>query len=401
MPRRYARVADEAAPLIPPLGALMDLPVMGTPFRSAVRNELFAARCTVSEKVARDPSCKELVLGPGTWLNAAAVTAFFAKAPHSGGRLVLRAPGWARLAGGPVERAIDAAIVPAGTAVDAAARAALPPVVLDADEKDFGVAKGPEALDVPAPRLVACDVRSWADLLWVSLFSMTAQVRNFSAAKGLWLVASGALKSLSLDKWLIAGEMVQRGKGCDVHPSAVVEASVLGDGVKIGPGAVVRGSILQRGAEVEELALVVGSVVGANARVQRQSMFKFSVLSNSASCGGTVQLSFFGEGATLRGGSYTIDRNLDGSPVRVTLADGSLADAGPVLGVALGPRSAIGSGVWIGAGRAIPADVTVIRSPYDTVLRFGKDVPPGVYAVVDGSLAVVPTGSPRTKDAES
>lgn len=400
MARRFARIAhEEGAPQIAPLGGLAELPVLGVPFRGAVRSELFEARCTLNEKMYRDPACFELVLGPGTWINAATANALFEAAPPAGARLVIRAPGWSRLAGGPVERAVDVAIVRAGTHVDAAARAALPPIVLDADEKSFGVAKGPEALDVPAPRLVACDVRTWADLLWVSLFAMTARVRNLSPGKGLLLVTLAAARSLSLNPWRVAGKLVEKGKGCDIHPSAVVEASVLGDGVKIGPGAVVRGSILRSGAEVEELALVVGSVVGGQARVQRQAMCKFSVLSNLSSCGGTVQLSFFGEGSSLRGGSYTIDRNLDGSPVRVTAPDGALVDAGPVLGVVLGAGAMIGSGVWIGAGRAIPAGVTVIRSPYDTVLRFGANVPPGVYAVVDGSLAPVPTGTPRAKDA--
>lgn len=396
MARRFARGAnDEAAPVIPPLGALADLPLLGPPFRSAVRNELFAAGCTVNEKMRRDPAKKELVLGPATWLNGPCARAFLDAAPHSGARLVLRAPGWARFAGGPAERAIDAAVVPAGTAADAAARAALPVFVLDADEQAVSLAKGPEALDAYAPRYVAADVRSWSDLLWLNLIGMTSRVRNLSKTKGLFLVLAGAAKALSLNKWEIAGQLVERGKGCDIHPSAIVEASVIGPGVTIGAGAVVRGSIVHAGAEIEELALVFGSVIGAKARVERQAMCKFTVLSNAAILGGTVQLSFFGEGASLRGGSYTLDRNLDGKPVRVTAAGGSLVDAGPVLGAALGPRSMIGSGVWIGAGRGIPADVTVVRSPYDMVLRFGNDVPPGVYAVVDGTLAPLPGTSPK------
>lgn len=401
MARRYARVAqEEAAPVIPPLGLLADLPLLGAPFRSAVRSELIEAGCIINEKVQRDPAKKELVLGPATWMNAAAARAFLERAPHSGARLVLRAPGWSRMAGGPVERPVDAAVVPAGSAADAARRASLPPFVLDADEHDVSLAKGPETLDVAAPRHVACDVRSWADLLWLNLFGMTSRVRTLSKAKGIYLVLASAVKALSLNKWEIAGQLVERGKGCDIHPSAVVEASVIGPGVTIGPGAVVRGSIVHANAEIEELALVVGSVVGAKARVERQAMCKFTVLSNAAILGGTVQLSFFGEGASLRGGSYTLDRNLDDKPVRVTTADGSLVEAGPVLGAALGPRCMIGSGVWIGAGRGIPADVTVVRSPYDMLLRVGSNVPAGVYAVVDGTLAPVPGTSPKaSKDS--
>ena len=393
MARRFGRMAtEEGQPAIAPLGSLAELPLVIRPFRAAVRLELGEAGLTINEKVARVPGAPELVVGPATFLNAAAARAFVDAhpAPSAGVRLVIRAPGWSRLAGGPLERAVDAAIVPAGTKIDAAGRAALPPYVLDADEQEFAMARGPEALDVPAPRYVACDIATWADLLWANLFTMTARVRNLSPLKGLLLVTLGAFRALSLNPWRVAGKLVEVGKDCDVHPSAIVEASVLGDRVKIGPGAVVRGSILASGSEVEELALVVGSAVGSNARVQRQAMLKFSVLSNGASSGGVVQLSFFGEGASLRNGSYTIDRNLDASPVRVAGPGGRLVEAGPVLGIALGPRAMVGSGVWIGAGRSVPEDVTVIRSPYDTVLRVANEVPPGVYAVVDGTLAPVP-----------
>ena len=367
--------------------------ILNEPLAARVRAELMTAGFTVAGSAPNQVDCAEiagesrLVVGPGVFVNAAAARALADVAP-AGGRLRLRAPGWARLAGGPAERDLDVSIVPAGRAL--ADRGRLVVVELDADEQSFSIAEGPEALNVPAPRLVAGLVESWADVLWLNLFGMAARVRALSRARGVALVLGAAVRARSLNPWRIAGRLVEYGKGCDVHPSAVVEASVLGAGVRIGPGAVVRGSVLGDGAEVEELALLVGSVIGKRARVQRQAMTKFCVLGNGASNGGIIQLSLLADGASIRGGSYLMDRKLDGGIVSVVRADGTVAPSGPLLGGALGPGASIGSGVWLAPGRAVPPGVIVTRSAQDVLVRVPHDSAPGVYAVEGGTAVPVP-----------
>ncbi len=381
-----------------PFGPADSLPVLGEPLADARRRELAAAgfveeveRTTAGGRAA-GADRPVLLVGANVFLNAACARALLAAAPR-GGRLVLRAPGWAEVAGGAASRAIEVAVVPpsrAGAGSEGAvvpgtpSIAALPAVELDADERLFSLAEGPESLGVAAPRRVACDVRSWADLLWTNLFAMTARVRNLSPAAGAWAVARAAARSLSLNRWRIAGRLVERGRGVDVHPSAVVEASVLGEGVRIGPGAVVRGSVLGPGCEVEELALVVGASLGRRARVQRQGMVKFSVLFDEASIGGVVQLSVLGRGAAIRGGAYSLDRRLDDRPVRLRGAAG-LVEAGRALGCALGDGAALGSGVWIAPGRDLPAGVRIARSRRDVLASIPEALGAGVYEVEAGA----------------
>ena len=109
------------------------------------------------------------------------------------------------------------------------------------------------------------------------------------------------------------------------------------------------------------------------------------MVGEGALVGGIVQLSVVGDGAAIRMGSYTMDRPLDGAAVRV-VADGGLVEAGPALGVAIGPGASVGSGVWIAPGRAIPESVVVTRGPQDVLARIPEGLPPGVYAVEDGGL---------------
>ena len=55
--------------------------------------------------------------------------------------------------------------------------------------------------------------------------------------------------------------------GADVHPSAVVDHSVVMAGVKIGEHAIIRDSVILSGARLDPRVLVDGSVIGAGARI--------------------------------------------------------------------------------------------------------------------------------------
>jgi mannose-1-phosphate guanylyltransferase len=55
--------------------------------------------------------------------------------------------------------------------------------------------------------------------------------------------------------------------GADIHPTAVVDHSVVMAGVKIGEHAIIRDSVILPGARLDPRVLVDGSVIGAGARI--------------------------------------------------------------------------------------------------------------------------------------
>ena len=63
-----------------------------------------------------------------------------------------------------------------------------------------------------------------------------------------------------------------------MHPTAHVEASILGDGVVIGPRATVRNSILGDGVEVADHASVIACTVGARSYVTPKTFFVWLLL---------------------------------------------------------------------------------------------------------------------------
>ena len=247
-------------------------------------------------------------------------------------------------------------------------------VNFDAHERDVGQVAG---MAIRVADAWVFGVTHWADLLWANLLAMGpflwARLGANPARLG-W----AALRAGSFRPELVASGLVERGRGCFVHPRATVEFSVLGQHVRIGAGAVVRGCVLGDGSVVEELALVEACVVGPGARIQRQAMAKFSVIEQAAAHAGVVQLGVLGEGAEVRQGAVLFDQAL-GQDVQI-LRSGVLQPAPRgMIGVCVGPRSVLGQGVRVAAGRCIPAGLTVLSNPDSIVVRC--DVPVGFTRV--------------------
>jgi len=206
----------------------------------------------------------------------------------------------------------------------------------------------------------------WGDLTWKKVLSY------------LWRI----LTAFSLNKYKIMGRLLYKGRGCDIHPSAVVEASLLGDGVKIGPNAVVRGSVIGNGVKVDEHAEVLFSAVGDNSVCAWRSRVNFSVLyPRSLVSYPAVQTCVVGEGAVHTGGAFPIDMKLDfvhhNTEVPV-LHHGKVVGSGKqFLGACFGHGSVIGSGQWLTCGLEVPNGAFLVRDPLHVVKRVPEDVPTG------------------------
>ena len=209
----------------------------------------------------------------------------------------------------------------------------------------------------------------------------------------IWRIIKVLWKAKSLKGWRIAQALNEVGKDVSIHPSAVVEFSVLGDGVSIGPHALVRGSILGDGVTVDSQANVNASVLGQGAKVGRQAHVNLCTLFPGAmvSAGDGHQASVFGEDSFVAWGATIMDLSF-GSTIKVERnGPGSeRSDTGVhFLGAAVGHRARIGHGVKIGYGVCVPNDAFIVddspvlkgwgTGPLDvpTVIRDGKAEPKG------------------------
>ncbi len=187
------------------------------------------------------------------------------------------------------------------------------------------------------------------------------------------------------------------GKGCRIHPTAIVEASKLGDGCEIGAYAIVRASVLGAGCTIEDGAHVQMCVLEDGARVGRQtSNFACLLMEGAHSTQGMMQMASLGRNAATTRASWFHDVRFDGGNVRVEPPpfdpDAGLLDAGTrFLSVDVGHDTIVGEGVLVASGRMVPSNAKVIAEPNRVAAKLDAgidalDAGGAVLVVRDGKL---------------
>lgn len=246
---------------------------------------------------------------------------------------------------------------------------------------------------------VAMRIRHWVHILRTNHLAMAAiigEVRERPKWRNALALAWLLARSFPPNEARVMRRLVRKGKRVKIHPSAVVEASVLGDGVQIGAQAVVRASVLGDGAQVKEGSLVEMTVVGPGAMVTKDCCCNFNVLYPGAVLGwGLHQISLIGREAFVAAHAALYDFRDDGN-IEI-LHRGKVVDSGSnFLGVCVGHGAFVGADVFVAHGRSVPNGVKLVKDPQD-VLRKIEVGAPGVPLVVhDGVARPLESFVPRT-----
>lgn len=267
-------------------------------------------------------------------------------------------------------------------------------VVVEPDENllEFDVPQyylGSDKIQIPQAKNPIIEIHHWIHLLAANRAAGAMTERRISIWRGAWRLLGALFKARSLNKWRLLGKLNNIGKRCDIHPTALIEGSCLGDGVTVGPFARVMFSNVADRAVVMAGAQVEMSVIGQAAVVCQQCVVRASVLYPEAVASMTaIQQSILGNRVVTAVGSVPMDLNFK-ADVRVEL-DGKLYSSETrVLGCAIGHRCVIGSGVWIASGRAIPSDTFLIRDPNNVLQRPGAESPRDIVTIREGHLELV------------
>lgn len=248
---------------------------------------------------------------------------------------------------------------------------------------------------VTGARLVH-SVEHWTHALRINLLSMLATAEEgraeFVAApiwRKVWIALRVLWRARGFTRYALARGLNRIGKGCRIHPTAVVEASQLGDDVEVGAYALVRGCVVGDGAKIEDYAHATVSVIGKGARLGRTCMFNFCVASPGAfvSAGGGWQMSLFGRDSFVAMTATGYDLSF-GQPIRVQGPEGVVSADTHFLGICVGHRARIGAHVRIGYGMAIPNDAFVV-APSAEVLRKWPEPVEGPVTIRDGKAVPV------------
>lgn len=228
-----------------------------------------------------------------------------------------------------------------------------------------------EGLDVALTTEPVMHVRHWSHLPvvnYVALFAYWFDLTPGKVARYLGAVLRAGWPSMPR----IMQKLVVRGRRCKVHPSAVVEASVLGDDVEIGPLAIVRASFVGDRAKVDGHAQVNYSSIGPAASVSFYTICNFCVLypQSMLSIIGT-QMGVIGRRATVLGGSLLMDLRDPYLERDVLVTDGGqrVESGRKLLGPCIGPDVVIGAGTRLAPGLAVPPGAYLVGDPDDVLRR--------------------------------
>ncbi|MEQ1504830.1 MAG: hypothetical protein ABMB14_21525, partial [Myxococcota bacterium] len=247
---------------------------------------------------------------------------------------------------------------------------------------------GPTAIGLP--RHPVLTVHHWAHLLWANTAAMSMGVRRVPGWRGALRLLWAVIRARSINRWKVLARLSTVGRGCDIHPTAVVEASTLGDNVTVGPYARVLFSTIGDGANVLSGAEVEACTIGAGATVGQRCGLRLCVIYPEAMASQSqMQACILGRRTVTVLGSYSIDLNFD-REIRVPL-DGMLQSTGTrFLGSAYGHDCRIGTGVWLASGRSVPNGTVWIRDPRQVAARIGEPTPGSPVVLANGALGRAP-----------
>lgn len=192
----------------------------------------------------------------------------------------------------------------------------------------------------------------------IALFSQLNQrVRGSSLS---WLKAVISRRKLSLNQ-RISLSWKQIHRSADIHPTAIIEGSVVGEGCRIGAYCVVRYSVLGENVQLHDGAKVEYSAVDDNSWLMHDLvLYRCLVESDVFLIHGPYQFSYFQKESGAFA-SIMMDYRPDAKPIGINTPDGIRYYQGRFLGALLQEKSKVFGGTLTIPGITIPAgkEITV------------------------------------------
>lgn len=245
---------------------------------------------------------------------------------------------------------------------------------------------GTEVVQVPVCASRIMHVQHWIHIQRVNQAAMLGyHVEQWQKHK-LWYLGR-VLLAHSVNKYKVMARLNRKGKKCDIHPSAIIEGSVIGNNVKIGAGAIVRLSVLADGVQIADSTHVELCLLSPGATVHKGGKLAFCTLyPNAVTAIELLHYSVLGERCILNTGSFVLDLNFK-EEIKVMTSRGLQSCGSRYIGCAVGADVVLGAGTWIASGRAIPPGALVIKRPEELLARPPREVDrAAVYVIRDGAL---------------
>lgn len=239
------------------------------------------------------------------------------------------------------------------------------PVVIDAEQFSQVVpmpehVRGPQPYCVPITDMLLIQVDHWTNLWAANIATRLAEAARLMKSPKLKLLGL-ALRARSLNKWRILHQVNNIGKNCDIHPTAYIEGSTIGDNVIIGAGSVVRLSVIGDGSAIGSNVTIESSILGEECTLDSGCTVFFSVLyPRSISSSRLVLMSLCGRDTFISDLAGLADFRFDGKRIEV-MKNGVPVNIGVInLGACLGHGVYLGGGCGVAPAIAIPNGLRIL-----------------------------------------
>jgi acetyltransferase-like isoleucine patch superfamily enzyme len=220
--------------------------------------------------------------------------------------------------------------------------------------------------------MLLIQVDHWTNLWAANIATRLAEVARLMKSSKPKLLGL-ALKARSLNKWSVLHRVNKIGKNCDIHPTAYIEGSTIGDNVIIGAGSVIRLSVIGDGSAISSNVTIESSILGEECTLDSGCTVFFSVLyPRTISLSRLILMSLCGRDTFISDLSGLADFRFDGKRIEV-MKNGVPVNTGILnLGSCIGHEVYLGGGCWVAPGTAISSGLRIVPEK-PLISKFNSD----------------------------
>ncbi len=215
-------------------------------------------------------------------------------------------------------------------------------------------------------------IQHWLHIFRLNQLAAVMEWGEYCRKNRLWTM--GMLIKMPLKKrHKLRASLKVFGKRCDIHPTAYLETSMIGDNVTIGAGAMIKGSFIGDGCRIGDNAKIHNSVLAPNClALKNLCMVNCVCYPDSTLSNHKVQLSLLGRKVFLTSTAALADAVFQGN-VKVMHQGSPVSIGTPYMGCCLGHGVKLGARVTVAPGRAIPNFCTIIDEPGRLLTTISSD----------------------------
>lgn len=192
----------------------------------------------------------------------------------------------------------------------------------------------------------------WGNLWAANLMSVLSNVVRLQKTDKIKLFIK-ALKNFSFNKWKIASSLNKIGKNCNIHPTAYIEGSIIGNNVVVGAGVVIRESNIGNNSFIGNGVVIETSVVGNNCTILNGHILYSVLFSSILSVTHMISTSIIGSNSFIGSGAVLTDFRFDNQTIIVMKNNKKIDTQNIFLGCCLGNNVYLGANCVVAPGRMI------------------------------------------------